>query len=111
MDNYATHKTAEVRAWLAKRSRYHVHFTPTKGSWLNQVERFFALLSERQIKRGSHHSTRDLEKAIREFLDAHNDDPKPFKWTKSADQILASIKRFCVQTLADRGITDLPADL
>ncbi len=101
LDNYATHKTPAIKRWLAKRPRFHLHFTPTKGSWLNQVERWFGLLSERKIKRGSHRSTLALEKAIREYLDANNADPKPFVWVKSADEILASIARFCDRTLAD----------
>lgn len=100
LDNYGTHKTALVRRWLLKRSRYHLHFTPTHASWLNQVERWFALLTERQIKRGSHRSVEELEGAIREFIKVHNQQPKPFRWTKSADQILASIARFASSTLA-----------
>jgi transposase len=99
-DNYATHKTPSVRKWLARRPRFHVHYTPTYSSWLNLVERWFALLSERKIKRGSHRSTRELERGIREFLSYSNDHPKPFIWTKTADQILASIRRFCQYTLA-----------
>src|SRR5271165_3632511 len=100
LDNYGTHKTALVRQWLQKRPRYHLHFTPTHGSWLNQVERWFALLTQRQIKRASHRSVQELEAAIREFIAAHNQQPKPFHWTKSADQILASIARFATATLA-----------
>jgi transposase len=100
LDNYGTHKTALVRQWLQKRSRYHLHFTPTHASWLNQVERWFALLTQRQIKRGSHTSVQELETAIREFIAVHNQQPKPFRWTKSADQILASIARFATSTLA-----------
>ena len=99
LDNYGTHKTALVRQWLQKRSRYHLHFTPAHASWLNQVERWFALLTQRQIKRGSHRSVPELEAAIREFIAAHNQQPKPFRWTKSADQILASIARFATATL------------
>jgi transposase len=99
LDNYGTHKTALVRQWLQKRPRYHLHFTPTHTSWLNQVERWFALLTQRQIKRGSHRSVQELEAAIREFINAHNQQPKPFRWTKSADQILASIARFATATL------------
>ena len=94
-DNYATHKTATIRNWVAKRPRWHVHLTPTSSSWLNQVERFFALLTERQIRRGVHRSVDELEAAINAFLDQHNADPKPFKWVKSADDILAAIERFC----------------
>lgn len=100
LDNYGTHKTALVRQWLQKRPRYHLHFTPTHASWLNQVERWFALLTQRQIKRGSHRSVQELEAAIREFIAAHNQQPRPFRWTKSADQILASIARFATATLA-----------
>ena len=96
MDNYATHKTPLIRAWLAKRPRWRVHLTPTSSSWLNQVERFFALLTERQIRRGAHRSVTELKADIDAFITKHNADPKPFRWTKSADHILASIERFCV---------------
>lgn len=96
MDNYATHKTPVIRRWLARRPRWHVHLTPTSSSWLNQVERFFGLLTERQIRRGIHRSVADLHAAIAAFIERHNTDPKPFRWTKSADDILASIERFCV---------------
>ena len=99
MDNYATHKTKLIRDWLAKRPRWHVHFTPTGASWINQVERFFALITDKQIRRGVHCSTQALEADIRAFIDAHNADPKPFRWTKTADDILASIQRFCTKTL------------
>ena len=98
MDNYGTHKTAAVRAWLARRPRFHVHFTPTSASWLNQVERWFATLTQKQIRRGTHRSTRELEQAIRDYLNIYNSEPKPFVWTKSADDILASIERFCLRT-------------
>ena len=97
MDNYATHKTAPVKAWLARRAHWHVHFTPTSASWINQVERWFAELTRKQLQRGVHHSTRQLEADIRAFVDKHNEDPKPFKWTKSADDILAAVKRFCLR--------------
>jgi len=99
LDNYGTHKTALIKRWLQNRPRYHLHFTPTHSSWLNQVERWFALLTQRQIKRGSHRSVQELEEAIREFINVHNQQPKPFRWTKSADQILASIARFAASTL------------
>jgi transposase len=98
LDNYGTHKTPAVKAWLARHPRFHVHFTPTSASWLNQVERWFALLTQKQIKRGSHRSTVQLERAIREYLDVYNDQPQPLIWTKSADDILASIARFCERT-------------
>jgi transposase len=96
MDNYATHKTQLIRDWLAKRPRWHVHLTPTSSSWLNQVERFFALLTDKKIRRGVHRNVADLQADIAAFIDQHNADPKPFRWTKSADDILASIERFCV---------------
>jgi transposase len=96
IDNYATHKTPLVRNWLAKRPRWHTHLTPTSSSWLNQVERFFADLTERQIRRGVHRSVDALHAAINDFIERHNADPKPFRWTKSADDILASIERFCL---------------
>ncbi len=99
MDNVSSHKTAAVKAWFAKRPRWHVHFTPTSSSWLNQIERFFANLTDKQIRRGVHRSTTELEAAIRAYIDAVNDHPKPFRWTKSADDILASIQRFCIATL------------
>jgi DDE superfamily endonuclease len=95
MDNYATHKTPKIKAWLARRPHYHVHFTPTSASWINQVERWFAELTRKRLQRGVHTSVRKLEADIRAFIDRHNQNPRPFKWTKSADQILASVKRFC----------------
>ena len=98
MDNYGTHKTPTIRSWFARHRRFHVHFTPTSASWLNQVERWFATLTEKQIRRGTHRSTRELEEAIRDYLNLHNVDPKPFAWTKTADDILASIERFCLRT-------------
>jgi transposase len=98
LDNYGTHKTAPVRRWLAKRPRFQVHFTPTSASWLNLVERFFAALTEKQIKRGAHRSVRELEAAIKQYLAVTNDSPKPFVWTKSADEILASVARYCART-------------
>jgi transposase len=101
MDNASSHKTKLIRAWFAKRRRWHVHFTPTSSSWINQVERFFALLSEQQIKRGVHRTTAELEDAINAYIKTRNADPKPFRWTKSADDILASIERFCRRTISD----------
>jgi transposase len=103
MDNSSSHKSPMIRAWFAKRPRYHLHFTPTYGSWLNQVERWFALLTQRQIKRGTHRSVRELERAIKDFIQHHNRDPKPFQWIKTADQILASIARFAQRTVRDHG--------
>ena len=98
LDNYGTHKTPLIWNWLTKRPRFYVHFTPTYGSWLNQVERWFAELTNKQIRRGAHRSVAELQAAIREFIDAHHADPKPFVWTKSADEILASIRRFAHRT-------------
>jgi transposase len=98
MDNYGTHKTPVIKAWSARHNRFHVHFAPTSPSWLNQVERWFATLTEKCIRRGSRRSTRQLEQAIRDYLQRHNADPKPFVWSKSADDILASIERFCLRT-------------
>ena len=100
VDNYATHKTALIRNWLVKRPRFHLHFTPTSASWLNLVERWFALLTEKQLRRGVHQSSGELEAAIYGFLDVTNENPKPFVWTKTADQILANVARFYRRTLA-----------
>jgi transposase len=96
IDNYATHKAPLIRNWFNRRPRWHVHLTPTSSSWINQVERFFALLTERQIRRGIHRSVVALKTAITTFIEQHNANPKPFRWTKSAADILASIERFCV---------------
>jgi transposase len=95
LDNYGTHKTPTIRRWLAKRPRYHLHFTPTSASWLNLVERWFATLTTKRLRRGVFRSTRDLEATIRRYLVSHNEAPKPFVWTKTADEILASIGTFC----------------
>ena len=95
LDNYGTHKTARVRRWFVRHPRFHVHFTPTSASWLNLVERWFALLSQKQIKRGAHRSVRALETAIRQYLAITNEAPRPFVWTKTADEILAKVARFC----------------
>jgi transposase len=102
LDNYGTHKTPIIWRWLAKRPRFHVHFTPTYGSWLNLVERWFAALTTKQLRRGAHRSVSQLEAAIQEFIDAHHSDPKPFVWTKTADEILASIARFAQRTTDNR---------
>jgi transposase len=99
VDNYATHKTPAVKRWLAKRPRFHLHFTPTHASWLNQVERWFGLLTQRQLKRGSHTSVAQLKAAIGAFIEVTNDKPKPFKWTATADDILGKIARFAQRTL------------
>ena len=99
MDNASSHKTKLIRDWFAKRPRWHVHYTPTSASWINQVERFFANLTEKQIRRGVHRSTAELEAAITSYIETVNANPKPFLWTKSADDILATVKRFCLRTL------------
>jgi len=93
MDNYGTHKVNPVRAWLARHPRYHVHFTPTSGSWLNLVERLFAEVTERCVRRGSHTAVRELEKAMLNYLDQRNKNPKPFVWTADADLILGKVGR------------------
>jgi transposase len=92
-DNYATHKHAKVKAWEKRNPRFHFHFTPTGASWLNMIERFFRDLSEKAIRRGSFFNVDDLIGAIQEYINAHNDDPKPFIWTASANDILAKVKR------------------
>jgi transposase len=98
LDNSSTHKTPAVKRWLLRHPRFHLHFTPTSASWINQVERWFALITEKQIRRGTHRSTIELEKAIRSYLATYNENPKPFVWNKTAEQILDSIKRFCLRT-------------
>jgi len=98
LDNLATHKTPEIKRWLIKHPRFHLHFTPTHASWLNMVERFFGLLTEHALRRGSHRSGRELRDAIDSYLAAHNEQSRPFKWTKTADEILASIARFATRT-------------
>src|SRR3954470_3304306 len=98
MDNYGTHKTPAIKNWLARHPRFHVHFTPTSASWLNQVERWFATLTQKYIRRGTHRSTRQLEQAIKKYLAINNADPHPFNWVKSADDILAGVERFCLRT-------------
>lgn len=97
MDNYGTHKTPAIKAWFARHPRFQVHFTPTSASWLNQVERWFAEITRKQIRRGTHRSTWALEQAIRQYLDTYNQHPRPFVWAKTADQILDSIRRFCLR--------------
>ena len=99
LDNLATHKTPLIKSWLSKRPRFHLHFTPTHASWLNMVERFFGLLTEHALRRGSHSSVGQLRQAIHDYLDAHNDERKPFKWTKSATDVLNSIARYAQRTL------------
>jgi transposase len=98
MDNYGTHKTPKVKRWFARHPRYHLHFTPTSASWLNQVERFFAEITRRRIRRDSFSHVRELEQAIHQYLEHHNRDPKPFVWTATADAILDKVSRFCERT-------------
>ena len=95
LDNYATHKTPAIRTWLVAHPRFHLHFTPTSGSWINLVERWFAELTNKRIRRGTHTSERALERDIKDWISTWNENPKPFVWVKTADEILASIARFC----------------
>lgn len=95
VDNYSTHKAPLIHRWLARHPRVHLHFTPTGASWINLVERWFGALTEKQIRRGAHRSTRELEAAITAYIRRNNAAPKPFVWTKTADQILESVARFC----------------
>jgi transposase len=95
LDNYGTHKTPKVVRWFARHPRYQLHFTPTSGSWVNQVERWFAKITEQRIRRGSFNSVAALEKAIQEYLNCNNEYPKPFVWTANADLILGKIQRLC----------------
>lgn len=98
IDNASTHKTPLIQRWLLRHPRFQLHFTPTSSSWINQVERWFALLTEKQLRRGVHRSTLELERAIKTYLDTYNRDPRPFRWTKTADEILESLARFCSRT-------------
>lgn len=102
MDNYGTHKVGKVKAWLARHPRYQVHFTPTSGSWLNLVERLFAEVTERCVRRGSHTAVRQLEQAMLRYLDERNRNPKPFVWTADADLILGKVERLC-KRISDSG--------
>jgi transposase len=102
LDNASTHKTPAIHRWLARHPRFHLHFTPTGASWINLVERWFAALTEKQLRRGVHRSTRELELAIRRYVDLTNQHSNPFIWTKTADEILASVARFC-QRISNSG--------
>ena len=93
-DNYGTHKTPAIKAWLAKHPRFHMHFTPTGSSWINQVERWFGHLTDQKIRRGAHKSVQALEKDIRDWAASWNQNPKPFVWKKSAEEILDSLARY-----------------
>lgn len=103
VDNYATHKTPAIHRWLVRHPRFQLHFTPTGATWVNMVERWFAALTEKQLRRGVHRSTRELENAIELYIDLSNEDPKPFIWTKSADQILDTIAFTCSELLQRTG--------
>ena len=98
LDNYGTHKTPLIQRWLVRHPRYHLHFTPTGSSWINLVERWFATLTERQLRRGTYRRTQDLEAALRRYVETYNQEPNPFVWTKTADQILEALARFCKRT-------------
>lgn len=98
IDNYATHKAPAVHRWFVRHPRYQVHFTPTSASWINQVERFFADITRKRIRRGSFESVRHLENEIRSYLEHHNLNPVPFTWTATADMILGKVRRFCERT-------------
>lgn len=106
LDNYATHKTPEIKRRLLRHPRFHLHFTPTSGSWLNMVERWFGELTTKKIKRGAHTSVKALEKDIREWIKNWNDNPRPYVWVKTADEILAALARYCerVSAAASHGL-------
>ena len=95
LDNYVTHKAERVKRWLLRRPRFALHFTPTHASWLNMVEGWFGLLTRRRLARGVHRSAAALERDVRHFIETHNEDPVPFVWKKSADQILEALWRYC----------------
>jgi transposase len=102
LDNYGTHKTPKVKRWFERHPEYHLHFTPTSGSWLNQVERFFGEITEKRIRRGAFRSVAGLEAAIVEYLANHNENPRPFVWTANADLILERVKKVC-ERISDSG--------
>ena len=97
LDNVSTHKTPAIKRWLAAHPRFQLHFTPTSASWLNLVERWFGELTSKKLRRGTHRSVRELEADIRGWIATWNDNPRPYVWTKTADQILASIARYCTR--------------
>ena len=101
-DNLATHKTPAIRDWLTRHPRFHLHFTPTGSSWINQVERWFGLLTDRQLRRGVHDSVAALERDIQAWIDQWNENPQPFTWTKTAEEILESLARF-FRRISDAG--------
>ena len=95
LDNYGTHKTPMIKRWLLRHPRFHLHFTPTGASWMNLVESWFSVFTRKRLKRSAHRSTLSLEKTIRDYVESNNQDPKPFVWTKTADEILAKLGLFC----------------
>jgi transposase len=99
LDNYGTHKHPEVKKWLAARPRYHVHFTPTSSSWLNQIERWFAEITHKRIRRGTFRSVRDLIRAIQDYIRLYNKNPRPFQWVASASRIIRKVGKY-------KGISD-----
>ena len=101
MDNYSTHKHAKVKAWFARHPRFHPHFVPTYASWLNQVERWFALITQKAIRRGSFRSVKDLVAKIEQFVSGYNNKARPFVWVATADSILEKIQRLCGSNLRD----------
>jgi transposase len=101
-DNYGTHKTPAIKAWLAGHPRFHMHFTPTGSSWINQVERWFGYLTDQMIRRGVHKSVQTLEKQVRDWITDWNDNPRPFVWKKTAEEILESLARYC-RRISDAG--------
>lgn len=105
IDNYATHKSAKVKRWLLRHPRFHFHFTPTHASWLNMIEGWFGLLSRRRLARGVHCSTAALERDVLDFIAAGNEEPVPYVWTKSADQILESLRRYCLAATGNGSAT------
>ena len=94
LDNYGTHKHPEVKQWLAEPPHYHVHFTPTSSSWLNQIERWFAEITRKRIRRGTFHSVRDLIKAIKDYVRHYNENPQPFQWIASASKIIRKVNKY-----------------
>jgi transposase len=102
LDNYGTHKTPLIKRWLLRHRCYHLYFTPTGSSWINLVERWFATLTERQLRPGVYRSTREPDGALRHYLETYNQNPRAFVWTKTADEILAAVARFCKRTYDSR---------
>lgn len=108
LDNYATYKTPAVQRWLAARPRFHPHFAPTSASWLNLVERWFAELTNRKLRRSSHRSLADLETDVRTWIEACNTDPRPFVWARTADEILNSLAAYCGRITAQNARSVFP---